>query len=526
MTTRKQFYSENLCNWRVETFRMKAIVLTYDKQIGCAELVQKRYSRLWQSCPLDFLIPANDISSPIFDYLRTQDNVHLVQTEPDIRSTMYSLLEPIPDNEWVYWCCDDRFPIKIEQEDINSISNEMHTQKFDSVNAIRLIYWGEQRDSQKEMFSIGQRNFFYQLPRALMGFWHHQFIRAKVLKYIFLSSNLPEYYYTKDIKYQFYYKSYLPCLENTLIVQDKAIIQLAEPLIERRLTLNGLKALKAEKCQMPDFNVSRCNVSFKDYEKQVKRNVGFPKKSYLPAYPGFQTAKLLKELIARYRNRNPFSQASRTKILVCSFGGVGSKCLVKGILQTDNETLLQKAHIHRRTPPSKNEIKGRKVIYVFGNPMNAVISFFQRRDALSQLHGFVTKKDNTGDINWAIKHCVALEGMSDLLEPAYDLPAYLTHNIDMFKLEEHFYNWYHAKTSYPILFVRYETMWENLEEIFDFLKLSKKKIINFPKKETRASDWKDEAPEIVDGLESIYGNLRQKFDNLPDIQIRGNYRQT
>ena len=169
-------------------------------------------------------MPVNDVSSPVFRYLRTQDNVTLVQTElVKTESNMRSLLESMPDDEWVYWCCDDRYPIKIEQKDINSIFDEIHTQKFNSINAIRLIHWREQRDSQKEIFSIGQRNFFYQLPRTLMGFWHHQFIRAKVLKYIFLSYNLPECYTIPSIDYAFHYKSHLTCLENTLIVEGKPL---------------------------------------------------------------------------------------------------------------------------------------------------------------------------------------------------------------------------------------------------------------------------------------------------------------
>ena len=287
--------------------------------------------------------------------------------------------------------------------------------------------------------------------------------------------------------------------------------------------MNGLKALKYEKCQIPDYKIRDLNLIFKDYEKQLKK-YSYRLQKHIPLYTRLiKKAKYLKGRIVKYSN--PFSQDSHIKFLVCSFGGVGSKTLVRGVLQTDNLILLGEAHTNRRTPLSEDEIKGKKIIYVFGNPMNAVVSFFKRRDGLSHLHGFGPEKD-TGDVDWAARHCLNLEGRSDLLEPAYDLPSYLTHGIDMFSLDEHFDNWYYAKTNHPILFVKYETMWENLEEIFDFLKLPKSKIINFPKKETRASNWKDEAPEIVDGLEKIYGDLYQKLSNLPDIEIRGNCRQT
>ena len=94
---------------------MKAIILTYDQQIGLAELVYKAYARLWPNCPFDFLIPCNNPDNKLFHrYLAKRDNVTLMPSPPDIRGTMESLLESIEDEEWVYWAIDDRYPIRID----------------------------------------------------------------------------------------------------------------------------------------------------------------------------------------------------------------------------------------------------------------------------------------------------------------------------------------------------------------------------------------------------------------------------
>src|SRR5688572_2856214 len=120
------------------------------------------------------------------------------------------------------------------------------------------------------------------------------------------------------------------------------------------------------------------------------------------------------------------------RVLVSSFGGVGSKCLVKGLLQTDDLRILKQAHPHLRTPPDARALDGRTMIYIFGDPFDAVISFFKRRVRKTRTHGFDTR-EGQGNVLWAVNHCKHIGGDHEAMRPEWDLSAYLHNGVDLFR---------------------------------------------------------------------------------------------
>ena len=122
---------------------MKAIVLSFDKQSGLVELTYKKYMELWPECPLLFRIPYNDTSTnKSFKYFKSRENVELVESPVAIRSTMQVLLNDLDDEEWVYWCIDDRYPIDIKSlELINNIYTAVVNGDVDQLNAVKLFAW-------------------------------------------------------------------------------------------------------------------------------------------------------------------------------------------------------------------------------------------------------------------------------------------------------------------------------------------------------------------------------------------------
>jgi hypothetical protein len=204
------------------------------------------------------------------------------------------------------------------------------------------------------------------------------------------------------------------------------------------------------------------------------------------------------------------------RVLVSSFGGVGSKCLVKGLLQTEDQRIMGQAHTHLRRPPEKRALDGRKMIYMFGDPYDAVISFFKRRIRKTRSHGFNTREAD-GDPLWVVKHCENIGGDHQAMKPQWDLTNYLDNGVDLLRMEEHFDNWVNGKTEYPILFVRYETMWNHLREIFNFVGLPESAIPGFPPQESRGSRWQDEPEPIKLKLTKIYGRLRDRIVAAPDL---------
>lgn len=137
-------------------------------------------------------------------------------------------------------------------------------------------------------------------------------------------------------------------------------------------------------------------------------------------------------------------------------------------------------------------INRRKVIWVFGDPIAAVVSTMKKR--FDHVHakncGCITPLDR---VNLLIKDWFNYELMFDTWtsEPAID---------------------------YPVLCVRYEKMWENRFVIEWFLGREVKW------NEWNLRKWKPEAilPEnIYNQLTDTYSSLMQKIDCYPDVTLNG-----
>lgn len=181
---------------------------------------------------------------------------------------------------------------------------------------------------------------------------------------------------------------------------------------------------------------------------------------------------------------------------------------------------LDSAHIHRRHFPSMAELGGRHLMYVFGNPMNAVVSFFARRESISELHGFDCRPGK-GKKHWAVLHCRNLEVEAGPMTSEWDLRRYLDHGEDPFRLEKHFDDWTNPSTGAWVLLVRYETMWDHFPEIFRFAEIPDSHIPRVPQRRPRGSDWRDLPTELRSRLEDIHGSLHERILAQPDVRIIG-----
>lgn len=233
----------------------------------------------------------------------------------------------------------------------------------------------------------------------------------------------------------------------------------------------------------------------------------------VPAYVWLQRAgKRLKVALTASR--------PKPELLLSSFGGVGSKCLLKGVLGTGKWHRLRHAHTHMRTPPNAATAERRKIVYMFGDPLDAVLSFFDRRSrGRTILHGF-SGKVGPPQMDWVVTHCRHLGGDYERMDANWSLEDYLENGEDLFRMEDHFDRWTTSKMSYPILTIRYETMWEHLPLIFAYLCLPQSRIRGFPPKRERRANFRDYPPQVQSKLLDMYGCLQEKIREYPDIAVR------
>ncbi|WP_234572570.1 sulfotransferase domain-containing protein [Rhodohalobacter sp. 614A] len=191
-------------------------------------------------------------------------------------------------------------------------------------------------------------------------------------------------------------------------------------------------------------------------------------------------------------------------VVVTSYGGAGTTFFMEFLSQFRTINHLHDTGNLKHTAYPPVSIKpSQKFIYLFGDPIHATISLFNRN--FHHLHSI--KIQQGSNINSPIPESMTLE-------------EYATEGVDRFGFCNHFYNWYRSTSLNPILFIRYETLYENLPAIFDFLELPQSALEMFPERKVRNSVEKEISSETLRQLENMYGKFQNELSKIPDIEIR------
>ena len=164
---------------------MKALVLTCDRYRAMTEHMILRYEQLWPDHPFVFRIPFQNLAGT------ETERTHYVRTPEDIRETTLHLITDLDDEEWIYWCIDDKYPIRLVTKTIVDLiedatrSPDMSGLLFCRCRAVldspKLTLYPKERVN-----SLGD---IYFERKAWHQIWIHQLLRVKVLRHLF--SQLP-----------------------------------------------------------------------------------------------------------------------------------------------------------------------------------------------------------------------------------------------------------------------------------------------------------------------------------------------
>ena len=195
-----------------------------------------------------------------------------------------------------------------------------------------------------------------------------------------------------------------------------------------------------------------------------------------------------------------------TNVIIASFGGVGTTFLLKYLAQYKKTNHRFDADRIKHSPlPPISFNSNIKFVYVYGSPQLATVSLFQRNFQCRQ-----SKKLQ----KWSKRTFSPIPESMTLQE-------YASQGIDKFCFRNHFYNWYEEYLSvHPTMFVRYETIYDNLKSLQDFLNLPQGFLDRFPKKKSRTATLEKISPEIRDRLDRMYGDFSDELARLDDVEIR------
>ncbi len=140
-----------------------------------------QYARLWPDHPFVFRIPFQSLAG------NNSATEEYVETPPDIPATVLGLIADLDDEQWIYWCADDKYPIALVTEKFNTLFNYAREQSdISGLLCCRCritldrpdlsLLPGERATPEGDVLLERQR--WYQI-------WLHQFLRVKVLRYLF-----------------------------------------------------------------------------------------------------------------------------------------------------------------------------------------------------------------------------------------------------------------------------------------------------------------------------------------------------
>lgn len=216
---------------------MKAIMLSYDNNHKYCELTYRMYMGLWPECPYHFYIPWNEREPK---YFIDKPNVTLVQCSSRILPTMQALLADVEDDDWIYWCIDDRFPVHIDVSGMEQLHDQLHDyDEFDFVRPFHPPASSEKLMKKSLMFNSNDE-YKIQSSGQQWGYYMHHYCKAYMLKRIYFIGDL-------DTIDDFHVYVNNDTIDNTVGLMRSSVeldfIKFREPLIDGRETPAGSEYL-------------------------------------------------------------------------------------------------------------------------------------------------------------------------------------------------------------------------------------------------------------------------------------------
>ena len=226
--------------------KIKAIVLTCDRYRAITEHMVFQYDQLWPDHPFVFHVPYQELGG-----VDTAQAKYL-PAPSDIKGTILHLLTEIDDEEWIYWCVDDKYPIQLVTDKIGSlISHAMRSPEVDGLLFCRCR--STLNNPKLTLYPPKVKNPFgdiYFERKAWFQIWIHQILRAKVLRHLF--THLPDHIPTAKAMDEL--KNNVPKLpEHRLFVTKQNFAVFGESTSRGVITQNCYESMVAAGIEIPEW---------------------------------------------------------------------------------------------------------------------------------------------------------------------------------------------------------------------------------------------------------------------------------
>ncbi|MAG26620.1 hypothetical protein CMI47_13855 [Candidatus Pacearchaeota archaeon] len=163
--------------------KIKTIVLTCDRYHHVTNHMITMYDKTWSDNPFVFRVPWNEVY-PDFMKDKWGDKIDLIKTPVEFKKTIDGLTADLDGDEWIYWACDDVYPIEIEPERCGIISDWVMNEADDSVLSVSFINWENDLENNP-VDEVEYEGLRLIRKKSVTNQWQHHFWRVKVLKTMF-----------------------------------------------------------------------------------------------------------------------------------------------------------------------------------------------------------------------------------------------------------------------------------------------------------------------------------------------------
>jgi len=185
---------------------MKAIVQSCDRYHSMAQNMLVQYEKLWPSNPFTFRVPWNEKYPEVIEN-QFGSKIELINAGIKFKQTFHALTKDLDDNDWVYWCIDDRYLISIEEGEANQVLNFVESIKNPNIINVCFHFVRYIKDSanciQRE--GSGVEIYFENLRfiqhKSFINNWLHQFFRVKALREFWRHIEEPPQYQAIQMDY-------------------------------------------------------------------------------------------------------------------------------------------------------------------------------------------------------------------------------------------------------------------------------------------------------------------------------------
>ncbi len=191
-------------------------------------------------------------------------------------------------------------------------------------------------------------------------------------------------------------------------------------------------------------------------------------------------------------------------VQVTSFGGSGTTAVCRHLLDANVDLQPgpgQWPFKHRRWPPQAAEVPaGFRVLYIVGDPRDAILSIFGRNLQFGH-YGSLHGKEPDATAHTRLQ----------------SIETFLDAGVDDFELDDHVDRWLRHPAGYPVMVVRYDRIHDTWPDVHEFVGLSRD-YAALPRRERR-NDWRTIPLQMQKQLDDLYGPLARRIQALPAVQI-------